>query len=110
MAEAYAMKEGLRLAHEKGCDKIIAESDSMETIESCTWVHQWSSEASAVYADCVDLAVSIGEVSFRHCLREANMVAHSLAHECFKIQLDCNWVDEPPSFILQPLLNDVTIL
>jgi hypothetical protein len=82
----------------------------VETIESCTGVHQWSSEATAVYADCVDLAVSICEVSLRHCLREANMVAHSLAQECFKIQLDCNWVDEPPSFILQPLLNDVTVI
>jgi ribonuclease HI len=110
MAEAYATKEGLRLACERGCNNIVAESDSMETIESCTRVHQWSSDATAVYADCVDLVVSIGEVSFRHCLREANMVAHSLAHECFKVRLDCNWVDEPPSFILQPLLNDVTVM
>jgi ribonuclease HI len=110
MAEACAMKEGLRLARERGCNNIVAESDSMETIESCTRVHQWSSDATAVYADRVDLVVSIGEVSFRHCLREANMVAHSLAHECFKVRLDCNWVDEPPSFILQPLLNDVTVM
>jgi hypothetical protein len=83
MAEAYAMKEGLWLARETGCNNIVAES--VETIESCTGVYQWSSDVMVVYADCVDLVASIGEVSFRHCLREANMVTHSLAKECFQV-------------------------
>jgi hypothetical protein len=40
-------------------------------------------EASPVFADCVDLAISIGDVSFSHCLREANKVAHELARFCY---------------------------
>jgi ribonuclease HI len=36
MAEAFAMKEGLSLAVQRGCNLIIAESDSLEIIEACT--------------------------------------------------------------------------
>ena len=36
MAEAIAMKEGLSLATRFGCNNVIAELDSIETIEACT--------------------------------------------------------------------------
>jgi ribonuclease HI len=36
MAEALAMKEGLLLANRMGCNSVIAEGDSIETIEACT--------------------------------------------------------------------------
>jgi hypothetical protein len=35
-AEAYAMREGLKLACEMRCNNIIMESDSLETIEACS--------------------------------------------------------------------------
>jgi ribonuclease HI len=95
MAKALAMKEGLILANEMGCNKILAEFDSTEVIEACADDHEWNNESATIYADCVDLVTSIGTVSFMHCLREANMVAHFLAKECFSSGVDCNWVDEP---------------
>jgi ribonuclease HI len=107
MAEAIAMKEGLILANEIGCNKILVESDSTEVIEACLGDHEWSNELAAIYANCVDLVTSIGMFSFMHCLREANKVDHSLAKECLSSVVDCNWVDEPPSFILDNLLNNV---
>jgi hypothetical protein len=36
MEEALAMKEGLLLANRMGCNSVIAEGDSTETIEACT--------------------------------------------------------------------------
>jgi hypothetical protein len=36
MEEALAMKEGLLLANRMGCNLVIAEGDSTETIEACT--------------------------------------------------------------------------
>jgi hypothetical protein len=50
---------------------------------------------------------SVGIVSFSHVKREANKVAHVLAKECFLNNLSCNWVDEPPRFILGKIPNDV---
>jgi hypothetical protein len=37
-------------------------------------------------------------------------VRHSLARFSFSNKSDCNWVDEPPSVILDELLNDVTVI
>jgi hypothetical protein len=70
----------------------------------------WWGENSAIFADCVDLAVLVGGVTFKHCLREANEAAHTLARDSFSNKTSCNWVDEPPSFLLDRLINDVTIL
>jgi ribonuclease HI len=110
LAEAIAMKEGLSLALNRGCNSIIAESDSMETIEACTGEQMWWSESSAIYADCVDMASTFESISFNHIPREANKVADDLAKFSFLNSLSCNWVDEPPSFILNNLIGDVTIV
>jgi hypothetical protein len=83
MAESYAMKKGLALAMRMRCNRIVAESDSMEVVGACTGNEAWWSEPSAFYADCVDMAANIGEVSFCHVLREVNKVAHELAKDCF---------------------------
>jgi hypothetical protein len=41
MAEALAMKEGLLLTNRMGCNSMIAEGDSTETIEACTRIETW---------------------------------------------------------------------
>jgi hypothetical protein len=56
----------------------------------------------------MDIVTSMGDVSFSHCPREANKVAHELARFCFSNELYCNWVDKPPSFLLDKLINDIT--
>jgi hypothetical protein len=35
MAEALAMKQGLLVVYQLGCNRVIAESDSSMTIEAC---------------------------------------------------------------------------
>jgi hypothetical protein len=52
----------------------------------------------------------IGTIKFKSCPREANQVAHEIAKFSFLNNQTCNWVDEPPSFILDRLVNDVTVL
>jgi ribonuclease HI len=110
MAEALALKEGLTLANKLGCNSVIAESDSLETIQACSSEEHWWTDPAAIYADCIDLASSIGSVCFKHCVREANQTAHELARDSFRRKRSCNWDDEPPSFILNCLVNDVTEL
>jgi ribonuclease HI len=78
MAEAIAIKEGLILANRLGCHSLIAESDSIETIDACKGGEIWWTQYAAIYADCMDQVASIGNVSFVHCPREANKTAHEL--------------------------------
>jgi ribonuclease HI len=106
-AEAMAMREGLSLATRLGCSNVLMESDSTETVDACSGDEPWWGESSAIFADCVDLAALVGNVSFKHCPREANEAAHELARVCFSSISSCNWVDEPPSFLLEKLINDV---
>jgi ribonuclease HI len=107
-AEAMAMREGLALANRLGCNNIIMESDSVETVDACTGVERWWGESAAIFADFVDLAALLDQVSFKHCPREANEVAHEIASNSFLTRSSYNWVDEPPNFIICKLINNVT--
>jgi ribonuclease HI len=110
MAEALAVLHGLMFANSLGCNVIEAESDSLEVIQLCSGQDRIWNESTAIYADILSTAGMIGKVTFSHCGRESNIVAHELASHSFNSASSCNWVDEPPSFIRQSLLNDVTIL
>lgn len=48
-------------------------------------------------------------ISIDHCNRESNIVVHDIANLAMASKLSCNWVDEPPSSILETLLNYVTL-
>jgi ribonuclease HI len=104
------MGEGLALAHRLGFNKVIMESDSIECVEARTGNEAWWGESSAIFADCVDIRSFIDEVSFKHCPREANEAADEVARVCCASKISCNWVDNPPSFLLEKLINDVTVL
>jgi hypothetical protein len=110
MAEALAMKERLLLANRMGCNSMIAEGDSTETIEACIGAETWWSDPAAIYVDCLDIATFIGEVFLKFCLREANKTAHELARVCFLNKVYCIWDDEPPSFFISNIITTATLL
>ena len=87
---------------------VIAESDSTGVISACTRSTWWSGGAP-LFADCMDLIASIGNVNFFHCLRETNQCAHKIAKYSFENNSCCTWVNNPPDFILSALMNDVNI-
>jgi hypothetical protein len=63
-----------------------------------------------VYEQCDMMWHDFVSISLEHCNREANGVAHELARVASQEKMTCNWVTEPPSFILGALVNDVTVL
>jgi hypothetical protein len=108
-ANTMAMREGLALANRLGCNNVLMESDSIETVEACSGDEAWWGENSAIYIDYADLVALVGNATFKYCPREANEAAHELARFCSSSR-SCNWVDEHPSFLLEKLINDVTEL
>jgi ribonuclease HI len=98
MSESIVVREGLKLAEQSDCSRIIVESDSLETIQALTGEQRWWSSSVAIYADCVDFVSRIGQVSFRFCPREGNQVAHELARYSFSKNISCNWTDDPLAF------------
>jgi hypothetical protein len=85
MAEAMVMKERLDLTIQMGCNNIVAESDSLEIIEACKGDQVWHNKSSVIFAECIDKVVEIGSVSFSHCLRDANRVAHTASKRVFHL-------------------------
>ena len=49
-------------------------------------------------------------VEFLPCPREVNEVVHGIVKFVYVNDVSCNWVDEPPDFVVSTLVNDVTIL
>jgi hypothetical protein len=63
-AEAIAMREGLSLANHLGCNNVQVESDSIEIVQACMGEESWWGDSSAIFADCIDLAIIIENVKF----------------------------------------------
>ena len=77
-------------------------------MEALTGESRWWNASAAIFVDCVDFVAAIGKVEFKPCPREANQTA--LPRFRFLNYLSCNWVEEPPGFLLNKLVNDVTIV
>ena len=58
----------------------------------------------------MDLVTTIGKVKFKHCYREANEAAHVIARFSYCNKLSLSWTNEPPGWLVDSLVNDVTIV
>jgi hypothetical protein len=107
MAEAFALKEGLLLAQHVGCNRLIVQSNCMEVVETMANGGFSANSVSAVCDECNIVWSGLQMISIEHCSGEANETVHELARRGMQMKLNCNWDDEPPSFILEFLMNDV---
>ena len=109
MAEAMALREGLLLAQQIGCNRLMIQSDCLEVVET---MKQDGISATAIlnrYDECSQLWQDFVSISIKHGNREAHKVAHEVARLAMASKLSCNWVNELPSFILEALVNDITL-
>ena len=74
---------GLRLIDSVGCRNVQVETDCLELVQACNGETKILSPHSAILTDCFHLAHGVPEISFRHCPRAANKVAHILARRCY---------------------------
>jgi hypothetical protein len=79
------------------------------SFQAYTGEKRWWNESFIVLADCADLVSSIRNVTFSFCPREANEVIHDIAMFCFHNNLSCIWDNNPRRFLLNTLIDDVTI-
>ena len=76
MAEARALRDGLLLAGQAGCPKIVVNSDCMEVITTMKKGGNSAGPAAAIYEECAFLARGFCAVNFVFAPRESNQVAH----------------------------------
>jgi ribonuclease HI len=89
VAEAYAMREGLCLAQHMGCNRLVIKSDNAPVVETMREEGFSERTAAAIFHDCNILSPSFTKVTYEHCLREADSVAHEFARNCFQSSSSC---------------------
>lgn len=109
MVQAYAFREGLMMAQHIGINNFIIQTDCLQ-VEIVKAGGYSATASAAIFDDCCVLWNGFDNVPLEYCNREANRVAHELARSAFSSRNSCIWDDEPPSFILDCIVNDVTIL
>jgi hypothetical protein len=86
------------------------ESDNLERVKVYNReIDLWLS-CTAILSDCFQVAQRIGMVSFLHCPREANKVAHNLARFSYNSDSIFLWDGDPPPLVLSDVIDDVTVL
>jgi ribonuclease HI len=105
-AEAQTVQQGLLFLEKLGVENVVLESDSLEIIQACRSETEVRSPYSAILADCFMHAQDFKSLSFDHCPREANMVAHHIAQVAYEGNSSFAWDGDPPDFIRSLVLND----
>jgi ribonuclease HI len=95
-AEAMVIAKGLEFLEQIGVSNVTIESDSLELIQACNSETEIWSPYSVVLADCFMRALSFSSISFDHCPREVNQVAHHLAKYSYKSNSVIRWDGDPP--------------
>ena len=106
-AEAAALVEGLKLAHNIGCNSLLVQMDNLVVVEALKFNSGYS--MVAILEECRNLFRDFGKVRIEHCNRESNMVAHLLAQQG-RVDPPSLWKDSPPGFIMNSLADDVSVI
>ena len=64
----------------------------------------------AVVVECKHMGMDFTKICYKHCFREVNQVADSLARYSFDSRSSGLWENSTPDFSSLLLVNDMTIL
>ncbi|XP_061993525.1 uncharacterized protein LOC133711410 [Rosa rugosa] len=103
--EAEPFKAGLLLAIYQGWDGFELESDCSLMVAALNQNMEDRSDVGRIIDDCKSYLTSLHSIQITHVFREANGVAHRLAHLASSAYLDDVWLDEAP-VIIQDVLYE----
>jgi ribonuclease HI len=106
--EAEACRAGLLIAIQQGWDDVILETDCATMAAALAKPDDDLSEIGRIIGDCKDYMLAFTSLSIRHVYREANRVAHRLAHVASFSSVDELWIDDTPSIIEDVIYEDVS--
>ena len=96
MAEAFALRDGLLLAQQIGCNRVEIQADCLEVVTTMNEGGFSATAAAPIYDECCQLWMDFAAISISHCNRECNLVADELARQALVEKNSFVWVDDPP--------------
>ena len=94
MAEVIALREGLLLAQQIGCSRLMIQSDCLEVVETMKQDGITATASAHVYDECNQLWQDYVFIAIEHCNWEANRVVDEIARVAITSESSCIWVDE----------------
>ncbi|KAL6186127.1 hypothetical protein ACLB2K_042248 [Fragaria x ananassa] len=104
--EAEALRASLLIAIHQGWDEVEIEGDCAIVMKALATTDGDVIEVSSILSDCRHYMETFRLILLRHIYREANGVAHRLAHLARSSSLYEFWVDETPDIIQDVLMED----
>lgn len=99
MVEAWARRDGLRLAIAHGVRSLCLEADSLELVRLWDLKETQRSALSPVLMEMHELCLQLSEFELRHTSRACNNVAHELAKRVVGESGMVQWYSEAPPSI-----------
>ena len=106
MAEAYAIRDGVRLACDLGYREVALESDSLQVVKMLESSHHNRSEISAILHEITVLSGHLENFKLIYVPREANELAHLCAKQATSSRRRCLWINYIPAFLIDCIRRD----
>jgi ribonuclease HI len=104
--EAFAIREGARLAVERGYKYVIIESDSQLVVNLCNGGNHNRSEIMAICQEVREIGRAFSGFSIIFVGREANLAAHLCANQTSVDGRRCMWINYNLGFLTDTLRSD----
>jgi hypothetical protein len=103
--EAFAIRDGVKLANDLGLNRVEVETDASEVVKLWLGRDQGRSEVVSIINEIEGLICNMEMFSLKFIGREANEAAHLCAKQASS-RRRCLWINYNPSFLAECLLND----
>ncbi|CAM0952435.1 unnamed protein product [Alopecurus aequalis] len=104
--KAVAIRDGARLARERGYQRVIVESDSKVVVDLCAEYDQNILDISSICREIREIGRALSSFSITHVGREANQAANLCAKQASADKRRCLWINYIPGFLATTLSGD----
>ncbi|KAL3527877.1 hypothetical protein ACH5RR_012533 [Cinchona calisaya] len=104
---AWALRDGLQVAINKGCRQLIVESDSQILVDAVKSIDNEPHLLSPIICDYRAMMMQLNRVEVLHIFRDANFVADTLAKHGATEQQSFLLYTEPPPFAVTAFVNNI---
>ena len=94
--EALAIWQAIKFAIKTSFNCVIIESDSLSVVKAIQDTAESTYHIGNIIDDVKLLSKALKSCEFHHTKREANQVAHTLAHNAIHVDIEMAWIEEIP--------------
>ena len=105
--KALAIQRAIRFAIETSFSCVIIEIDYVSVIKTIQDNAESTCDIGHIIDDVKHFLMAMKSYEFHHTKREANQVAHTLAHKAIQFDTEMAWLEEIPPCVSVVIWNDI---